>query len=230
MIYTIRKGDTLSRIARRAGISMSLIKSRNPIIKDPDKIQVGWKIKLPGYAEVKALKKIEKETKIKIPALSVKKTETKPLELGKTGSPSYYYKKFKQAKTPRDAGVAFVYYQGALRKEAARTLRLKSQAKERKIFVLKETMKGLPKATQTVLEAIDVTMRKIPAIKQVMKGLDWWTAKLNKVIRSAVLKGTPSTKELENAVNEIKELQKKNLPPQIYFKQVRKIIEDIPIR
>lgn len=44
--YTIKKGDTLSKIARANGTSLSEMKKANPNI-DPDKLRIGQTIKLP---------------------------------------------------------------------------------------------------------------------------------------------------------------------------------------
>lgn len=44
--YTVKKGDTLSKIARANGTTLSEIKKANPNI-DPDKLRIGQSIKLP---------------------------------------------------------------------------------------------------------------------------------------------------------------------------------------
>lgn len=46
--YTVRGGDNLSAIARRAGISLLDLVAANPQIADPDLIRAGQKIKIPG--------------------------------------------------------------------------------------------------------------------------------------------------------------------------------------
>ncbi|KAF1681287.1 N-acetylmuramoyl-L-alanine amidase [Bacillus sp. SKDU12] len=46
-IYTVKKGDTLSRIAKAEGVSVAKLQSWNGI-KDPNKIKVGQKLKLKG--------------------------------------------------------------------------------------------------------------------------------------------------------------------------------------
>ena len=45
--YTIKRGDTLSAIAKRRGVRLSEIKAANPSIKDLNKIKPGQKIKIP---------------------------------------------------------------------------------------------------------------------------------------------------------------------------------------
>lgn len=51
-IYTIKRGDTLSAIARRYGVTVAAIQSANAaLIKDVNKIGVGWEINIPSFAE-----------------------------------------------------------------------------------------------------------------------------------------------------------------------------------
>ena len=45
--YTVKKGDTLSEIARDAGTTLKKLKAANPQIKDLNKIRPGQKIKIP---------------------------------------------------------------------------------------------------------------------------------------------------------------------------------------
>ena len=47
MNYKIRPGDTLSKIAKRNGISLAQLLQANPQITNPDKIQVGQVVNLP---------------------------------------------------------------------------------------------------------------------------------------------------------------------------------------
>jgi len=46
--YTIKKGDTLSAIAKNSGVRLSELRDANPQVKDLNKIMPGQKIKLPG--------------------------------------------------------------------------------------------------------------------------------------------------------------------------------------
>ncbi len=46
-VYIVRRGDTLSKISRQQGVGLGAILRANPGI-DPDVIQVGQKIVLPG--------------------------------------------------------------------------------------------------------------------------------------------------------------------------------------
>ncbi|MEH6567223.1 MAG: LysM domain-containing protein [Halopseudomonas sp.] len=45
--YIVQPGDTLTAIARQHGTSSKQLQERNPIIRSPDNIQPGWKLKLP---------------------------------------------------------------------------------------------------------------------------------------------------------------------------------------
>ncbi len=47
VVYTVRPGDTLSRIAARFGVTVAQILEANPQIQDPDRIQVGQEIVIP---------------------------------------------------------------------------------------------------------------------------------------------------------------------------------------
>jgi murein DD-endopeptidase MepM/ murein hydrolase activator NlpD len=47
MNYKVKSGDTLSKIAKRNGISLAQLLKTNPQITNPDKIQVGQSINLP---------------------------------------------------------------------------------------------------------------------------------------------------------------------------------------
>ena len=46
--YEIKKGDTLSKIAERHGVTVAaIVNSNKGIITDPNKIAVGWVIHIP---------------------------------------------------------------------------------------------------------------------------------------------------------------------------------------
>ena len=47
MTYRVQPGDTLSKIAKRNGISLAQLLKANPQITNPDKIQVGQVVNLP---------------------------------------------------------------------------------------------------------------------------------------------------------------------------------------
>ena len=51
--YTIKKGDTLSQIAKSKGITLKAIREANKGIKDLNKIQAGQKIKIPSKPKSK---------------------------------------------------------------------------------------------------------------------------------------------------------------------------------
>jgi nucleoid-associated protein YgaU len=47
--YTVKKGDSLSKIASQYGIKWKdIFEANKDIIKNPDLIQPGWKLKIPG--------------------------------------------------------------------------------------------------------------------------------------------------------------------------------------
>ena len=48
--YIVQQGDTLEAIARQHGTSAGALQQQNPVIRSPDHIQPGWKIKVPASA------------------------------------------------------------------------------------------------------------------------------------------------------------------------------------
>lgn len=54
MTYTVKPGDTLSKIASRNDLSLAQLLQANPQIKDPNRISVGDPINLPGGSGVPA--------------------------------------------------------------------------------------------------------------------------------------------------------------------------------
>ena len=47
--YTVKKGDSLSKIASHYGIKWKdIFEANKDVIKNPDLIQPGWKLKIPG--------------------------------------------------------------------------------------------------------------------------------------------------------------------------------------
>lgn len=46
-VYVVRKGDTLTSIARKLKVTLAALKAANPQIKDPRKMQPGDKITIP---------------------------------------------------------------------------------------------------------------------------------------------------------------------------------------
>lgn len=45
--YTVKKGDTLTTIASKYGTTVNEIVKLNPIIKNPNLINIGWKLTIP---------------------------------------------------------------------------------------------------------------------------------------------------------------------------------------
>ena len=48
VLYTIKKGDTLSKIATANGLTLDELLAANPTIKDPNKIGLGQQIIIPA--------------------------------------------------------------------------------------------------------------------------------------------------------------------------------------
>jgi nucleoid-associated protein YgaU len=47
--YEVQQGDTLSAIGKRHGVSwQKIFEANKDVINDPDMIQPGWKLKIPG--------------------------------------------------------------------------------------------------------------------------------------------------------------------------------------
>ena len=49
-IYIVKKGDTLTAICKRYGVTVAQIVKANPFIKDPNKIYIGDRLTIPGAA------------------------------------------------------------------------------------------------------------------------------------------------------------------------------------
>ncbi|PJZ02163.1 N-acetylmuramoyl-L-alanine amidase [Bacillus vallismortis] len=72
-IYTVKKGDTLSAIAKEHGVSVANLQSWNNI-KDPNKITVGQKLKLKGSSSSSSTKTSSKKTSYPLPSVIIKVT------------------------------------------------------------------------------------------------------------------------------------------------------------
>ena len=48
LLYTVKKGETLSRIAAAHGVTMEMLLAANPTIKDPNKVAEGQQITIPA--------------------------------------------------------------------------------------------------------------------------------------------------------------------------------------
>ena len=49
---TVRRGDSMSAIAQRHGVSLQDLIAANPQVRDPNQIRVGQELRLPGNAAV----------------------------------------------------------------------------------------------------------------------------------------------------------------------------------
>ena len=50
VVYVIKKGDTLSKVANKFGVDLDALLAANPTIKDPNKISLGQQIVIPTAA------------------------------------------------------------------------------------------------------------------------------------------------------------------------------------
>ncbi|HYO43144.1 MAG TPA: LysM domain-containing protein, partial [Candidatus Limnocylindrales bacterium] len=50
-VYVVAKGDTMSRIAKKFGVTVEELLAANPQIKNPDKIKIGDPITIPVPVE-----------------------------------------------------------------------------------------------------------------------------------------------------------------------------------
>ncbi|MFO3790695.1 N-acetylmuramoyl-L-alanine amidase [Bacillus mojavensis] len=71
--YTVKKGDTLSGIAKAEGVSVANLQKWNNI-KDPNKITVGQKLKLKGSSSSSSTKTSNKKTSYPLPSGIIKVT------------------------------------------------------------------------------------------------------------------------------------------------------------
>ena len=51
IVYTIKKGDTLLKVAKAHGITIEALMAANPAIKNPNKISEGQQITIPGPSD-----------------------------------------------------------------------------------------------------------------------------------------------------------------------------------
>ena len=47
IVYTVKKGDTLWAIAQKYKITVKALQDANPSVKDPTKLRIGQKLKIP---------------------------------------------------------------------------------------------------------------------------------------------------------------------------------------
>ena len=47
-VYVVAKGDTMSKIAKKFGVTVAQLQAANPKVKDPNKIKVGDPLNIPS--------------------------------------------------------------------------------------------------------------------------------------------------------------------------------------
>lgn len=64
--YTVKKGDTLSKIAERYGVTVSAIqKANSSLIKNVNKLSIGWVLNIPNTSKENEAIKAQLKTALK---------------------------------------------------------------------------------------------------------------------------------------------------------------------
>ena len=79
MTYTIKAGDTLSKIAARNGLTLAQLLQANPQISNPDRINVGDNINLPNGANETATQPLPSNPVVSDPVPAISTENTQPL-------------------------------------------------------------------------------------------------------------------------------------------------------
>lgn len=228
--YIIKKGDVLSRIEKKFKVPRSVMLALNPVIKNPDKIQEGWKLKIPErWGEVKASTRMIRQAYIKEwdkkrkdeNLKELEKIEKKLPKLKSISSEEFIERPLKKV---REIGFSKLRKQ-----EAANLLRMKVK-KEKAVIkkekgILMETIKGLPEASRVVASKIAKVLFAIFPVYPVLKQI--W----NRTVMPVLKKGTPSREELQKAVDRMEKLQRDfpNNPLRIQL-ELKNIIEEMKLR
>lgn len=175
LTYKVLPGDSLSKIKKKLGIAAStddIVKANYKIVKDPNKIQVGWTLKLPEtLQEIKAVRNIY-ESQFAGP-------EGFAPIIGPGGKE--YFPPTARGKEPEMAAPALPKIP-----EVGKEL-------EKKYREITATMPKEPKPTKELSfqqmlpylpEAIRETVNKIPFAKAIVAPFGWWQGKvLNPLIK-----------------------------------------------
>src|SRR5579862_6626969 len=96
MGYQVKRGDTLSAIARQHGVTVAELVKANPRIKSPDHIETGWVLKLPtpsgkalpgGQDGYRAPHPRDTPTRPMLPPVDPPEVQVPPFELGALPAP-----------------------------------------------------------------------------------------------------------------------------------------------
>lgn len=79
MTYTVKAGDTLSRIAARNGLTLAQLLQANPQISDPNRINVGDIVNLPNGSPENATKPLPSNPVVSNPVPAISTENTQPL-------------------------------------------------------------------------------------------------------------------------------------------------------
>lgn len=64
--YTIRRGDTLGKVAARFGVALNALLAANPQIENPNLIEIGWGLVIPGRGEPSPPSEPDPDTQVTI--------------------------------------------------------------------------------------------------------------------------------------------------------------------
>lgn len=237
--YIIKQGDSLSKIAKDSGLSITAIQKLNPIIKDPNKIQAGWSLKLPSnFEEAKATIKLSEKSLKHEDIAAIKKAD----QLGLVDSAvanSYFERDMKnkldlqdltqikllknrlaEAKIPKETSPSLI-------QKAAKELRLMKElrlVKKEKPVDWKKFI--IPSTVETVFWPVIKILG--PAFKkyneEVFKG------KILPAMKNILLKGLPTDEEMQKAIDRIEELKKLDLPEAAHSAGIKRIIDEMKVR
>jgi murein DD-endopeptidase MepM/ murein hydrolase activator NlpD len=85
MTYTVRAGDTLSKIAMRNGVTMAQLLQANPQVKDPNKIRVGDVINVPNEGTTENTRPLPSRKPKPVPAPTPIQTSSAAPAIGAIG-------------------------------------------------------------------------------------------------------------------------------------------------
>jgi len=226
--YKVKRGDTLSAIGKKFKIPYMDVFRANPIIKDPNKIQEGWTLKIPTILpEIKAIRELEWK---KIPEWE---------KIPKAEFPSFLKKEFKGRKpgfptweTIKSAAVYALKGKAGAKEELGKQIKQVLPKVQETILKtpekLKEFLIGTPEARKEAKEIAEAAMIVAPMLK---------IAKIPKVISEVPLaageayqwlKGIPTAKGMK-LIPEAAKIVKADLQKLKAWRNVLIAKENLPI-